>query len=145
MRLWTVHPRYLDAKGLVAAWRESLLAQKVLLGRTSGYRHHPQLERFRASADPVASIGAYLTALHEEASARGYRFDAGRIEKPGACAPLPETEGQLRFEWKHLRRKLQGRAPERFGAIRPIALPDPHPLFTIVPGPRRSWERSGPA
>jgi hypothetical protein len=27
MRIWTVHPRYLDPKGLVAAWREALLAQ----------------------------------------------------------------------------------------------------------------------
>jgi len=30
MRLWSLHPRYLDAKGLVALWREGLLAQKVL-------------------------------------------------------------------------------------------------------------------
>ncbi|HKX52383.1 MAG TPA: pyrimidine dimer DNA glycosylase/endonuclease V [Nitrosospira sp.] len=37
MRLWTLHPRYLDTKGLVAAWREALLAQKVLSGLTSGY------------------------------------------------------------------------------------------------------------
>ncbi|MEN6399799.1 MAG: pyrimidine dimer DNA glycosylase/endonuclease V, partial [Rectinema sp.] len=29
MRLWTLHPQYLDQKGLTAAWREGLLAKKV--------------------------------------------------------------------------------------------------------------------
>ena len=52
MRLWTLHPRYLDARGLVALWREALLAQKVLRGKTRGYRAHPQLQRFREQADP---------------------------------------------------------------------------------------------
>jgi hypothetical protein len=46
MRLWSVHPRYLDRQGLTAAWREALLAQKVLTGTTRGYRNHPQLVRF---------------------------------------------------------------------------------------------------
>ena len=36
MRLWSLHPRYLDAKGLVALWREGLLAQAVLKGQTKG-------------------------------------------------------------------------------------------------------------
>lgn len=48
MRLWSLHSRYLDSRGLVALWRESLRAQKVLMGDTIGYRHHPQLDRFRA-------------------------------------------------------------------------------------------------
>jgi len=30
MRLWTIHPKYLDRQGLLALWREALLAQKVL-------------------------------------------------------------------------------------------------------------------
>ncbi|HEU5178767.1 MAG TPA: pyrimidine dimer DNA glycosylase/endonuclease V, partial [Burkholderiales bacterium] len=32
MRLWSLHPKYLDARGLVALWREALLAQAVLRG-----------------------------------------------------------------------------------------------------------------
>jgi hypothetical protein len=32
MRLWTLHPQYLDPRGLVALWRVALLAQQVLLG-----------------------------------------------------------------------------------------------------------------
>jgi len=38
MRLWTIHPKYLDAKGLVALWRETLLAKHVLEGKTPGYK-----------------------------------------------------------------------------------------------------------
>lgn len=43
MRLWTLHPKYLDPKGLVALWRETLLAQRVLAGRTRGYRFDESL------------------------------------------------------------------------------------------------------
>ena len=66
MRLWTVHPRYLDAKGLVAAWREALLAQAVLVGVTRGYRQHPQLIRFSSHPEPIPAVGAFLTGLAEE-------------------------------------------------------------------------------
>jgi hypothetical protein len=67
MRLWSVHPSLLDPKGLVALWREGLLAQKVLQGRTTGYRSHPQLHRFRQSGEPLAAIATYLWAVHDAA------------------------------------------------------------------------------
>jgi len=79
MRLWTIHPRYLDAKGLLAAWREGLLAQKVLLGQTRGYTAHPQLLRFRARSSRVASICSFLIGLAEEAERRGYKFNRTKI------------------------------------------------------------------
>jgi len=79
MRLWTLHPKYLDARGLVALWREALLAQKVLRGATRGYRHHPQLRRFSGLANPPAALASYLAAVHEEAVQRGYKFDAAKI------------------------------------------------------------------
>ncbi|MFI5209112.1 MAG: pyrimidine dimer DNA glycosylase/endonuclease V, partial [Gemmatimonadales bacterium] len=72
MRLWSLHPRYLDAKGLVALWREGLLAKAVLQGKTRGYRHHPQLERWMRAVDPVASMNAYLVEVWREADRRGY-------------------------------------------------------------------------
>src|SRR5512144_979866 len=106
MRLWSLHPRYLDPKGLVALWREGLLAQAVLRGRTRGYRHHPQLARFLASPSPRRHIAAYLRQVHAEASRRGYRFDAAKIGRGGRVAPLPVTRGQLDYEWRHLARKL---------------------------------------
>ncbi len=141
MRLWTLHPRYLDAKGLVAAWRESLLAQKVLRGETRGYRHHPQLARFRAQDDPVALIATYLRALAAEAESRGYRFDASKIGAARSRARVEETDGQLLFEWRHLLDKLKVRAPERYRVLRVLEKPEPHPLFRIVAGPKRGWEK----
>lgn len=141
MRLWTVHPRYLDAKGLVAAWREALLAQQVLAGKTRGYRHHPQLIRFRAQPDPLSSIAEFLVALAGEAQARGYRFDAAKISRRRRSGRIPETRGQLLFEWRHLKAKLRRRAPHLARQWRGVKTPAPHPLFRIVPGPVGDWEK----
>jgi hypothetical protein len=141
MRLWTIHPRYLDAKGLVAAWREALLAQKVLAGGTRGYTRHPQLARFQAQPRPVAAVAAYLEGLAAEADQRGYHFDTTRISRPRRAVQIEETTGQLFYEWEHLRRKLRARAPELFRQFRRIPAPAPHPLFRIVPGEVRDWER----
>src|SRR5690348_4497397 len=111
MRLWTLHPKYLDAKGLVALWREALLAQKVLLGKTKGYRHHPQLIRFQAHAKPAVALAAFLKAVHEEATRRGYAFDGSKIGRCRVVIEIEETDGQLLYEWEHLRQKLKRRAP----------------------------------
>ncbi|MDD3312710.1 pyrimidine dimer DNA glycosylase/endonuclease V [Pseudodesulfovibrio sp.] len=140
MRLWTVHPRYLDVKGLTAVWREGLLARAVLLGRTRGYVNHPQLVRFRAAPDPVAAVNAYLAEVLAESRRRGYRFNASLVDQAQA-APMAETEGQLAYEWAHLLRKLADRAPDLRRAFAAVDRPDPHPLFTLVPGPVRDWEK----
>src|SRR5262245_23293839 len=99
MRLWSLHPRYLDARGLVALWREALLAQAVLRGRTKGYVHHPQLERFRDRPSPAAAISQYLLAVLDEAERRGYRFDARKIGRARSSGRIPVTRGQLDREW----------------------------------------------
>jgi hypothetical protein len=143
MRLWTIHPRHLDAAGLVALWREALLAQAVLLGRTRGYTRHPQLERFRAADDPEACIAGYLRAVADEATSRGYAFDATRIVASGSPArPIAETKGQLLYEWEHLGRKLQRRSPAWYRDHVAEARPTAHPLFRIVAGGVRDWERT---
>ena len=141
MRLWTIHPKHLDRKGLVALWREALLAQKVLRGQTRGYRHHPQLARFRAQRNPVATMAVYLQAVHEEAVRRGYRFDRRKIGVRRSRGRIIETRGQLRYEWQHLRRKLKQREPPAYARARRIKVPEPHPLFRIVAGEVREWER----
>ena len=141
MRLWTLHPKYLDARGLVALWREALLAQKVLCGATRGYRHHPQLRRFAGLADPPAGLAAYLTGVCAEAERRGYRFDATKIGRRRWRGKLPETRGQLLYEWKHLKRKMRRRDPRRLRALAGVKAPAPHPLFRIVSGDVRGWEK----
>ena len=142
MRLWTVHPRHLDAAGLVALWREALLAQAVLLGRTRGYTRHPQLERFRTAADPVACIAGYLRVIADEATSRGYAFNPARIvTSESRVQPIDETNGQLRYEWEHLGRKLRRRSPAWYRNQVAGAEPTSHPLFRIVAGEVRDWER----
>jgi len=141
MRLWTLHPKYLDAKGLVALWREALLAQKVLSGKTKGYRHHPQLIRFRAHPKPVAAVASYLKTVHEEACRRGYQFDVSKIARSRLKIHLKETDGQLLYEWEHLRRKLKRRAPSVFAAHKNICQPEAHPLFRICKGKVCDWEK----
>ena len=142
MRIWTLHPRYLDSKGLVAAWREALLAQKVISGATKGYRHHPQLTRFQAQTDPRAAIATFLVGLADEAQSRGYHFDASKISRRRFRGQIAETRGQLLYEWGHLRAKLRVRAPEIARQFRGVTMPEPHPLFRIVPGDVRDWERT---
>ena len=142
MRLWSLHPRYLDQKGLVALWREALLAQAVLKGQTKGYRNHPQLQRFRAQPSPVNAIAAYLLAVHAEATGRGYRFDAGKVASSGPAPLIDVPQGQLDFEWRHLITKLEARVPAwraALGTPDPLA---PHPLFRTIPGGIADWERS---
>ena len=142
MRLWSLHPRHLDSRGLVALWREGLLAQAVLRGETKGYRHHPQLVRFRAQPSAVSSIGAYLTAVHVESISRGYRFDAGKIAQGGSVGRMDVPRGQVEFEWNHLMRKLEVRAPEWYER-QLAASPVVHPLFRVVAGGVANWERVG--
>jgi hypothetical protein len=143
MRLWTLHPRYLDSKGLVAAWREALLAQKVLRGATIGYRRHPQLVRFRSHRRPMHAIAAFLAGIAKEAQRRGYHFDESKISNPGLRGQISETLGQILHEWKHLRKKLKARSPDVYRQLATVEVPQPHPLFRIVPGPVRDWERTG--
>ena len=144
MRLWTLHPRYLDAPGLVALWREGLLARAVLRGATRGYQRHPQLERFRLAPAPEAAIDAYLGAVLVEAQARGYRFDAAKLGPVDAAIALEATSGQLDHEWAHLLAKLQRRNPALHARWADVTDPEPHPLFRVVPGPVAPWERGTP-
>lgn len=141
MRLWSLHPEYLDRIGLIALWREALLAQKVLSGDTRGYRQHPQLQRFREHPRPLAFIGSYLRAVALEADRRGYKFDARKIVCLDYAAPFDVTEGQLFFEWEHLLRKLDIRDPARARSHRAGPAPRAHPSFAVVEGPVAQWER----
>ena len=141
MRLWSLHPRYLDPKGLVALWREALLARAVIRGETRGYRHHPQLERFSACATPRLAVNAYLGAVLTEADSRGYSFDRRKVGPVRGRIEIAVTDGQLAYEWEHLLAKLRIRHPETHERLRPIALPQPNPLFVVKPGPVEDWER----
>jgi hypothetical protein len=144
MRLWTLHPKYLDPRGLVAVWREALLAQAVLKGQTSGYKRHPQLIRFRNTPSPTDSIASYLRGVFDESCRRGYCFDVVKIGSAGTGESIIATRGQLDYEWMHLKKKLRVRAPSWLDRIQTISRPVPHPMFRIVLGPVADWEITDP-
>ena len=140
------HPNYfgeivLDAKGLVALWREGLLAQAVLSGQTHGYKNHPQLERFKAQPDPQAAINAYLLDVYREAEQRSYRFDIRKLEVTRPSPKIRVTEGQMRYEWARLQNKLLRRDPPRHKRNTSATDVQPHPLMEVIPGEIESWER----
>lgn len=142
MRLWSLHPKYLDPQGLVALWREALLAQAVLQGKTKGYKHHPQLKRFQESPSPRRYIAAYLKEIHAEATRRGYSFDGSKIGRSTGvrARSLKVSRGQLRYEWEHLDKKLKKRSPKWRRQIAVTRKPERHPLFREVPGGIADWE-----
>lgn len=141
MRLWSLHPRYLDSIGLVACWREALLAQKVLLGGTKGYRSHPQLIRFKETPDALKAIGAYLTTLWDEAQSQGYVFDKSKILVQEDCPKIHLTEGQLQYEFEHLLAKVKERSPRKYEELRILQCIDPNPIFILGKGAVAEWEK----
>jgi len=132
---------YLDAQGLVALWREALLAREVLRGRTHGYRQHPQLIRFQCCASPCTAINRYLALVYAEARARGYAFDRSKLGRTGSAQRIRVTDGQLQYEWKWLLGKLRRRSPALHCRHAGVSHPVAHSLFRITPGPVAEWER----
>ncbi|MCX8186828.1 MAG: pyrimidine dimer DNA glycosylase/endonuclease V [Sulfolobales archaeon] len=143
MRLWSINPNYLDRVGLLALWREGLLAQKVLMGCTRGYRNHPQLVRFKGVSDPLLAIGSYLYHVYLEASSRGYGFSLSKIKvfDHSLRSYIPVTRGQLHYEFKLLLKKLKLRDVNRFNALKQINVVEPHPIFYVVEGDVEVWEK----
>jgi hypothetical protein len=141
MRLWSLHPSLLDRLGLVALWREALLAQKVLTGATKGYRHHPQLDRFRQSGHPSRAIASYLWSVADEAKERGYAFDVSKIAMPRGRVSIPVTNGQIAFELTHLKQKLYRRDPKRLQQVSKRESGKLNSMFKAVDGPIAPWER----
>jgi len=140
MRIWSLHPKYLDAKGLVAVWRETLLAKHVLEGKTKGYKHHPQLHRFQKLSNPVAAINQYLSCIYTESMARGYNFKKEKIEWNFKKIRLTVTNGQLKYEISHLKKKLELRDKEKYNQLVVQSSYEIHPMFRVVEGEIEEWE-----
>ena len=141
MRIWSIHPKYLDAKGLVALWRETLLAKNVLLGNTKGYRNHPQLKRFKESANPIDAINQYLSFVYEEAKERGYNFDRNKIDWDFKPNHIIVTKGQIQYEFQHLLNKLKERDESKYDKFKFTNTPVPHPIFKVIDGEVEDWEK----
>lgn len=147
MRLWSIHPKYLDTKGLGALWREALLAQAVLSNRTKGWRNHPQLNRFKEHQEPVSAVGFYLLKIYDEATIRGYRYDYSKISKPvEKVEPIEITDGQLDYELKILMKRLNQRAPSKHKELLSFqdtrSFPEAHTIFKVIEGDVEPFETS---
>jgi hypothetical protein len=140
MRIWSLHPKYLDAKGLVALWRETLLAKKVLKGETVGYKNHPQLLRFKKSGNPINAINQYLSVVYLEATTRNYNFNKDKIDWDFEIVQLTVNKGQIDYEFEHLMKKLFVRDKEKYFKLLKEKTIEPHPLFAIIEGEIENWE-----
>jgi hypothetical protein len=141
MRLWSIHPCYLDARGLVALWREGLLAQKALMGDTRGYKNHPQLARFRNAQNAIGAIATYLRRVADVADGRGYRFNRSKIANKNMKGKMVVTNGQVEYEFRHLLKKLRGRDPGSYKKLKMLKKIKVHPLFRKRHGNVEDWER----
>ncbi|MFA6065101.1 MAG: pyrimidine dimer DNA glycosylase/endonuclease V [archaeon] len=144
MRLWSLHPKYLDTKGLVALWREALLAKAVLENKTKGYKNHPQLERFKKHKNPIKAINSYLSYVLEEAKTRGYKFDESKIDFNKASKEIEVNSDQLKYEFEHLIKKLKIRDNQKYKEIKETKIIQPHPLVKIKKGKIENWEKTNP-
>ncbi len=142
MRIWSIHPKYLDSKGLVALWRETLLAKNVLENKTKGYKNHPQLERFKDSAKPLESINFYLKHVWIEACARNYSFNKEKFSEVSTIQKIDVTTGQMAYEKEHLFNKLMQRDPVKYHEINTLPELEPHPLFNLIQGDISPWEKT---
>lgn len=141
MRLWSVHPRYLDSPGLVGLWREALLAQGIVSGRTTAYRNHPQARRVLEQPDPWGAIHDYLIGVWEEGHRRGYRFDRARVLDHAGVHCMDVPRGQIEYEAVLLRMKLESRNPALLHDLPPPGDVRPHPSIKVVDGGIAWWER----
>lgn len=140
MRIWSLHPKYLDTKGLVALWRETLLSKNVLEDKTKGYKNHPQLTRFKNSDNPLQGINQYLEAVYQESVTRGYHFNKDKCNFCHELLNLTVTRRQIEYELQHLLKKLKTRDIERYHRLLKETNIEPHPLFKIIDGEIEGWE-----
>ncbi len=141
MRLWSIHPKYLDSIGLIACWRETLLAKKVLLNLTKGYKNHPQLLRFKNSSSPIDYINFYLNELYIESKNRNYNFNYKKISGfKKNLKKIKITNKQIEYEFSHLMKKLKTRSVKKYNELKKVDIIETNNLFKIIPGKIENWE-----
>ncbi|MEM0201004.1 MAG: pyrimidine dimer DNA glycosylase/endonuclease V [Candidatus Micrarchaeaceae archaeon] len=143
MRLWSLKHSYLDTKGLLAVWREGLLAKKVLEGKTKGYKNHPQLERFKKLKDPIVGINTYLYYVYLESVSRDYYFSKDKINHNlvNKDIKIPLNDKQLEYEFELLKTKLKLRDNKCYEKIKDVKIPEYVQIFELKKGPIENWEK----
>lgn len=159
MRLWTIHPSFLDQKGLCGLWRETLVGLKALeKGPGAPWYNHPQLARFKVYPNGLAMLAEYAEHVLDEGHKRGYNFNTALLEpylelyEMNFDGCIMVTKGQFDYEVEHFIRKLASRDEMRYQLYmekmgpRSLYQPKievfvPNPVFRIVDGPIEVWEK----
>jgi hypothetical protein len=148
MRLWSIHPKYLDKQGLGGAWREALLAKCVLENRTKGYTRHSQLIRFKETDNSLYYINLFLAEILFEAKKRNYKYDETKIDwnlikefKRKNKTKIPVTKEQVKYEFKHLLNKLKNRDIDRYYLFLETSNIEQNNVFNVVDGKIEKWEK----
>lgn len=132
MCLWSIHPKYLDKLGLIALWREGLLAQKALSVPSTQYIRHSELERFKNNENPLKAIGSYLCYVAAEGAKRGYNFTHERIVYPNFDDYLIIiNDDTLNLEVKNLKNKLKLRDKTKFKELTEMSKIESNPAFYL--------------
>lgn len=130
MSLWSVHPRYLDNKGLISAWNRGLQLQKQLSTEPARNTGNSQLIMFSRQEKPLHAIGSYLSFIASEGCRRGYKFTHEKILYPNFDEELlPIDSEQLRSENQMLQNRLKTRDKNRYQQLSSQSWPETHPLF----------------
>jgi len=142
MRVWDIHPGYLNRESLLGEHREVHAVFSIIINHKSGYARHPETMRWR---DSLGALVSRHDCLLEEMDFRGYRHlspapdipgspwpqvfidpPAGqlsileqkyRMKNPGRI-PLPQNSQQL---WAHHKYSVMARDPELYKSIGPEA------------------------
>ena len=143
MRLWSLHPCYLDRLGLVSVWREALLAKAVLENKTKRYKTHPQLNRFKKCEKPIEAINCFLKHVYDESKIRGYKFDFSKIGPYDPSISIPVTNGQIKHEFHHLQYKLNKRDKDKYQELKKLSKSEIkiNPIFSRIEGGIESFEK----
>ncbi len=116
MRVWDVHPGYLDRGGLLGQHVEIHAIRSVLAG-AGGYTHHPEVLRW---TDHFAALEIAHDVTVQEMRLRGFRHRSPLAAVPEPGSPgyppslIPPTD-----QLDRIRKKLSGRA-----AVGRIPVPD---------------------
>jgi len=80
MKIYLMHPSYLDSKRLVETWRSSVLIKNVLIGKGGkNLFYNKYVCLFSRSHYPINFIIRYMIDVKAEADKRDFKFDSGLI------------------------------------------------------------------
>jgi hypothetical protein len=117
------------------------------MGKTKGWKNHPQLIRFKNHNAPIHAIGFYLFIIYNEGCKRGYSYNKSKMFKiVEKVSMINISKEQLAYEFEILKNRVRGRDHTKFLELlefgKKESYPKPHPLFHVIDGKVALWEKS---